>query len=109
MDQANSEISLNLDENSSKSTELDILETNGDIPIKSDINEITTEPNVDVEMKDTSENPKSDEKIVSDSSTDVPENVETTPLTTQSSVPAGKNNCFYFHNNHTYFGVLISN
>ena len=106
MDQANSEISLNLDENPSKSTELDILETNGDIPIKSDINEITTKPNVDVEMKDTSENPKSDEKIVSDNSTDVPDNVETT-LTTPSSLPAGKNNCFYFHNNHIYFGVLI--
>ena len=99
MDQANSEISLNLDENPSKSTELDILETNGDIPIKSDIIETAIEPNVDVEMKDTSENPKSDEKIVSDNSTGVPDNVETT-LTTPSSLPAGKSNCFYFHNNY---------
>ena len=102
------EISLKIDENSSsQSIELDISEKNGDIPIKNDIIETVIEPNVDVEMKDTSENPKSDEKIVSDNSTDVPENVETTPLTTQSSVPAGKNNCYYFHNNHTYFGVLI--
>ena len=103
------EISLNIDENSSSQlTELDISEKNGDIPIKNDIIETVIEPNVDVEMKDTSENPKSDEKIaVSDNSTDVPENVETTPLTTQSSVPAGKNNCFYFHNNHIYFDVLI--
>ena len=103
------DISLNIDENSiSQSTELDISEKNGDIPIKNDIIETAIEPNVDVEMKDNSEeNPKSDEKIVSDNSTDVPENVETTPLTTQSSVPAGKNNCFYFHNNHIYFDVLI--
>ena len=102
------EISLNIDENSSsQSTELDISEKNGDIPNKNDIIETAIEPNVDVEMKDTSENSKSDEKIVSDNSTDVPENVETTPLTTLSSLPAGKNNCFYFHNNHTYFGVLI--
>ena len=102
------EISLNIDENSSsQSTELDISEKNGDIPNKNDIIETAIEPNVDVEMKDTSENSKSDEKIVSDNSTDVPENVETTPLTTQSSVPAGKNNCFYFHNNHIYFDVLI--
>lgn len=101
------EISLNIDENSStQSTELDISEKNGDIPNKNDIIETAIEPNVDVEMKDTSENSKSDEKIVSDNSTDVPENVETT-LTTPSSLPAGKNNCFYFHNKHTYFGVLI--
>ena len=102
------EISLNIDENSSsQSTELDISEKNGDIPNKNDIIETAIEPNVDVEMKDTTENPKSDEKIVSDNSTDVPENVETTPLTTLSSLPAGKNNCFYFHNNRTYFGVMI--
>ena len=102
------EISLNIDENSStQSTELDISEKNGDIPNKNDIIETAIDPNMDVEMKDTSENSKSDEKIVSDNSTDVPENVETTPLTTLSSLPAGKNNCFYFHNNHTYFGVLI--
>ena len=102
------EISLNIDENSSSQlTELDISENNGDIPIKNDIIETAIEPNMDVEMKDTYENPKSDEKIVSDNSTDVPENVETPPLTTQASVPAGKNNCYYFHNNHTYFGVLI--
>ena len=101
------EISLNIDENSSsQSTELDISEKNGDIPNKNDIIETAIEPNVDVEMKDTSENSKSDEKIVSDNSTDVPENVETT-LTTPSSLPAGKNNCFYFHNKHTYFCVLI--
>ena len=101
------EISLNIDENSSsQSTELDISGKNGDIPNKNDIIETAIEPNVDVEMKDTSENSKSDEKIVSDNSTDVPENVETT-LTTPSSLPAGKNNCFYFHNKHTYFGVLI--
>ena len=99
MDQANSEISLNLDGNPSQTTELDILKTNGDIPIKSDTIEATTEPNVDAEIKDTSKNPKSDEKIVSGNSTDVPDNVETT-LTTPSSLPAGKNNCFYFHNNY---------
>ena len=54
---------LKIDENSSsQSIELDISEKNGDIPIKNDIIETAIEPNVDVEMKDTSENPKSDEK-----------------------------------------------
>ena len=100
------EISVNIDENSSsQSTELNILETNGNIPNKSDIIETATEPNVN-EMIDTTENPTIDEKIVSVDSTDVPNNVETT-LTPSSSLPAGKNNCFYFHNNHIYFGVLI--